>query len=237
MARELTQRVLLAVHDAKLCFSLETALQEAAFEVFVANDNQNAVRLAKKEKPDFILIDRMLPKIGGVRLCRSIRAEESLAETQIIVLSDHLDFSDRMRILDAGADDCLVKPFGMEEMLARIATLQRRLPRGQLQQVLKAGDIEMVPDQWAVYVAGEPINLTEKEYRLLQELLAVKGRVLTRETLLERVWGRQAIKIESRTLDVHMSRLRNKLGASAANIITVRNVGYRINFSPEWLNP
>ena len=94
----------------------------------------------------------------------------------------------------------------------------------------------MVPERWLVYVANEGVNLTEKEYRLLRELMEARGRVLTRETLLERVWGHQkAYKLETRTLDVHMSRLRSKLGQSASNIITVRNVGYRMNVAPEWL--
>jgi len=94
----------------------------------------------------------------------------------------------------------------------------------------------MVPEQWLVFVDGESVNLTEKEYRLLQELMEVRGRVLTRETLLERVWGHQkSFNLETRTLDVHMSRLRTKLGSSASSIITVRNVGYRMNVAPEWL--
>lgn len=111
MTRILTQKALLAVTDKKLCSSLESALQEAGVETFLAHDSQDTIRLAKKEKPEFILIDRMLPKIGGIRLCRNIRLEKDLAETQIIIISDQQDFSDRIRTLDAGADDYLVKPY------------------------------------------------------------------------------------------------------------------------------
>lgn len=125
----------------------------------------------------------------------------------------------------------------MEELLAKIAELQGRPPAANGRYVLTAGAIKLFPDQWLVYVDGESVNLTEKEYRLLQELMEVRGRVLTRETLLERVWGYQkSIDLETRTLDVHMSRLRAKLGSAASSIITVRSVGYRMNVVPEWLS-
>lgn len=124
-----------------------------------------------------------------------------------------------------------------EEFPARIAELQSRPPATNGQNVLTAGAIKMFPDQWLVYVDGESVDLTEKELRLLQELMEVRGRVLTRETLTQRVWGYQkSFDLETRTLDVHMSRLRAKLGSSASNIITVRSVGYRMSVVPEWLS-
>lgn len=125
----------------------------------------------------------------------------------------------------------------MEVLLARIDELQNRRPATNGERVLTAGAIKMVPEQWLVYAGGKPIDLTEKEFRLLRELMEVKGRVLTREALMRQVWGHQkSFDVETRTLDVHMSRLRAKLRSAASNIITVRNVGYRMNVVPEWLS-
>jgi DNA-binding response OmpR family regulator len=135
--------------------------------------------------------------------------------------------------MDIRVDDFLVKPVEVDEVVEKLASMKVRLSAGKSKPVLKSGDIEMLREQWTVYVGGGPVNLTEKEYRLLQELLEANGRVLTRDTLLERVWGPQSANIESRTLDVHMCRLRRKLGRSARNIVTVRNVGYRISVFPE----
>lgn len=237
MKKELTLKVLLALPDRNLSSAIEAALQKSGFDALIAPTSTEAMRQANLEKPEFVIMDRMIPDTGGIRLCKSIRAIAELSETRIIMLSNSSDVGERILALDSGSDDYLVKPFEMEELMARLAALQRRHPTARVSQILKAGTIEMVPEQWVVNVGGDPVKLTEKEYRLLLELLQVKGRVLSRESLLERVWGHQkSFNLETRTVDVHMSRLRNKLGSSASNIITVRNIGYRINISPEWLD-
>lgn len=237
MKKELTLKVLLALPDRNLSSAIEAALQKSGFDVLIAPTSTEAMRQVNLEKPEFVIMDRMIPDTGGIRLCKSIRAVTDLSETRIIMLSNSSDVGERILALDSGSDDYLVKPFEMEELMARLAALQRRHPTARVSQILKAGTIEMVPEQWVVNVGGDPVKLTEKEYRLLLELLQVKGRVLSRESLLERVWGHQkSFNLETRTVDVHMSRLRNKLGSSASNIITVRNIGYRINISPEWLD-
>lgn len=232
-----TLKVLLAISEDCLYLPIKSALLQFGYKVTIATNSIDSLRIINNEKPDLIILDRMISDINAIQICLSIRADPELAESRVIILSDNNEISERIRARDAGSDDFLVKPFGMEVLLAKITALQRRNPTGSLTHVLKAGSIEMVPEQWVVYVEGVLVNLTEKEYRLLQELLEVKGRVLTRETLLERVWGHHKHhNLETRTVDVHMSRLRNKLGKSGDNILTVRNVGYRINVSLEWLS-
>ena len=161
-----------------------------------------------------------------------------MPETSTLSLSKPQSGPDIAPAPEIAVDVDLKRPVVMKELLAKIAELQQsRLPVTNGRHVLTAGAIKMFPEQWLVYVDGESVNLTEKEFRLLQELMEVRGRVLTRETLLERVWGYdKSADLETRTLDVHMSRLRAKLGSSASNIITVRSVGYRMNVVPEWLS-
>jgi DNA-binding response OmpR family regulator len=225
------QKVLLVMGDQELGRALDPALQKAGFEVFAAPDRYKAIAMMNERNPDFIVLDRSVADSEVVLLCRSIRWEMKLPVTSILLISDRANFSDRF--VDIRVDDFLVKPIAVDDVLEKLASMQLRLSVTKSKPVLKSGDIEMLREQWMVYVEGGPVDLTEKEYRLLQELLEANGRVLTRETLLERVWGPQSTHIESRTLDVHMSRLRRKLGRSARNIITVRNVGYRMSVFPE----
>ncbi|RPH95629.1 MAG: DNA-binding response regulator [Lysobacterales bacterium] len=236
VTKELPKRVLLVVLDEQQCLLIESALREAGFEVSIALERNNALRLMNEENPQVIIVDGAIADIGDILLCKSIRAEMNMPETSVIRLSGPQSGLDIPLAPHIGVDADLQRPFAMEELLAKIAELHSRHPAKGDRRVLTAGAIKMVPEQWLVFVDGESVNLTEKEYRLLQELMEVRGRVLTRETLLERVWGHQkSFNLETRTLDVHMSRLRTKLGSSASSIITVRNVGYRMNVAPEWL--
>nr|WP_281388655.1 response regulator transcription factor [Litorivivens lipolytica] len=231
----MAQAVLIAVGDEELSHFLESALSEAGFDILIAPSADSAIRLLSHVKPAFILLDSSLPDMGGMRLCKFIRSELNLVAVRIIILSTIDVPSERVLALNVGADDYLLWPFGKSELLDKIM-LTPQAQRNEQQHILKAGTIQMVPEQWVVYVSGQPIDLTETEYRILQELMEVEGRVLTREELLEKVWGyKRACSVESRTLDVHMSRLRQKLGGSADSIVTVRNVGYRIKVSPDWL--
>ena len=234
---KVAMKVLVAEHDEELNGTIESILKQEGFEVIRATDGNAALKVIQDEKPEFIILDRMIPPMGGIRICRWLRLEPSIAETPVIMLSAKEDVSERILALDAGADDYMVRPFDMEELMARIKALQRRHPAGKTPRILRAGDIEMNLDRWVVTISGAPVNLTVKEYRLLQELLEAKGRVLSRDTLLERVWGHEkGLDIHTRTVDVHMSRLRSKLGPSGNHIITVRNIGYRIDIAPDWIN-
>lgn len=235
VTEELPKRALLILLHEPQRESIESALRGAGFEVFIASDRKSALRSINEKNPQVIIVDSALPDIDDIILC--IRTEMDMLETTIISLSEPQSGPGIAPAPEIAVDVDLKRPVVMEELLAKIVELQSRLPATNGRRVLTAGAIKMFPEQWLVYVDGESVNLTEKEYRLLQELMEVKGRVLTRETLMQRVWGYQrSFDLETRTLDVHMSRLRAKLGSSASNIITVRSVGYRINVVPEWLS-
>ena len=227
-------RVVVAEHDNNLNLRMASALRQEGFDVHFATNGSDALRMIYEEKPDFIILESMIPPMGGMRILRWIQTEPSIAGVPIIMLSaKEENDTDRLQAIDVGADDYLSSPFDMNDLLARINTLNRSRPVRGDSSVLKAGDIEMYLNRWEVFVAGKPINLTVKEYRLLQELLEAEGSVLSRDTLLERVWGYdKGLNIHTRTVDVHMSRLRNKLGASGNYIITIRNIGYRIDVMP-----
>jgi DNA-binding response OmpR family regulator len=230
-------KVLVAVPDWQARLSLESAMKDAHVAVALATNSDEALRLAAAERPEFIVMDHRIPTMGALRLCAKLRSMAELEDSRIIVLGDGEDRASELAAMNAGADAYLSKLLDAKSLLERMVQLERQQRTPPDPTVLKAGAIEMVPEQWVVSVDRNPVHLTEIEYRLLQELLQVKGRVLTRETLMERVWGHtRSSKMETRTLDVHMSRLRGKLRNASESIITVRNVGYRIDVFPDWLN-
>lgn len=235
VTEEPPKRVLLILPHEQQRQSIESALRGAGFEVSIASDRKGALRSMNQSHPHVIIVDRALPDIGGMLL--DVRTEMDMPETSIISLSEPQSGSELAPASEVDVDLDLQRPVVMEELLEKIDELQNRPPATNGRRVLTAGAIKMIPEQWLVYAGGESISLTEKEFRLLRELMEVKGRVLTRETLMRQVWGHQKpFDLETRTLDVHMSRLRAKLRSSASNIITVRNVGYRMNVVPEWLS-
>ena len=212
--------VLVAVPDWSARLAMESAMKAARITVAVASNSDEAV------------------KMGAIRLCTKLRSEPALEASRIIVLGDSEDGASRQAALGSGADAYLSRLLDARTLLERAIALERQVSQSDPDgpEVLKAGTIEMIPDQWAVSVDRTPVHLTEIEYRLLQELIRVRGRVLTRETLMERVWGHaRSAELETRTLDVHMSRLRNKLRSASRSIITVRNVGYRLDTVTDWL--
>jgi len=234
-AEELPERVLLVSRHEQQRRIIESALREAGFEVAIASDRRSALRLVNEKQPQVIIVDSALPEIGD--MLQSIRTGKDMPETSIISLSEPLSSPAIAPVPELAADVDLQTPVVMEVLLSKITELQNRIPATSGRRVLTAGAIKMFSEQWLVYAHGESVNLTEKEFRLLRELMEARGRVLTREMLMERVWGyRRSLDLETRTLDVHISRLRAKLGSAASNIITVRSVGYRMNVVPEWLS-
>lgn len=228
-------KVLIAGHNLNLNQLMEPLLNREGYEVVYVSDGDRLLQTLAEERPAVIVLDRIIPPMGGISLTRKIRTMSEFAETPIIMLSTNENISDRILGLDAGADDYLISPFNMEELLARIKSLQRR-QSGKAPRILRAGSIEMDLDRWSVTVNGTPVNLTIKEARLLQELLEAKGRVLTRDTLLQRVWGHdKELDINTRTVDVHIGRLRSKIDPGGGYIITVRNIGYRIDIALDWI--
>lgn len=234
--KPVTLKVLIAVADWKARLAIESARKAPDLVVSLASNSDEASVLVALESPDIVVMDLRLPPMGGIRLCEKLRSAPASEGARLVVLGDSEDRASELAAKNAGADAYLSRLLDAASLLEQIVDVERQVSPDADPKVLRAGLIEMVPEQWAVSVDRNPVHLTEIEYRLLQELLQVKGRVLTRETLMERVWGHsRAVKLETRTLDVHMSRLRNKLRSASESIITVRNVGYRIDVFPDWV--
>jgi len=182
----------------------------------------------KAAVPDLVVLDLMLPELDGLEVCRRLRRDASTASVPIIMLTAKSDEVDRIVGLEIGADDYVGKPFSPKELVARVRAVLRRAHPDHPTPLLSAGPIALDPARHAVTLHGQAIVLTPKEFDLLQALLESAGRVLSREFLLNRVWGyARADVIESRTVDVHVRRLRAKLGDAGSRIATVKSVGYR----------
>ena len=204
-------------------------LEREGFRCRTAGTGPDALREAKAAVPDLVVLDLMLPGLDGLEVCRRLRSEASTAGVPIIMLTAKADEVDRVVGLEVGADDYVVKPFSPKELVARVrAVLRRARPTEGAAPVLSAGPLTLDVARHLVTLQGRPLTLTPKEFDLLHALLESAGRVLSREHLLNRVWGyARAGEIESRTVDVHVRRLRAKLGDLGRRIATVKSVGYR----------
>jgi two-component system response regulator RegX3 len=219
--------ILLIDDDRSLTDPIKVALEHAGYTVDVAHDGQSGLRLALDTEPDVIVLDVILPVLNGWEVCQSIRQHSPVP---IIMLTALDDRTDRIRGLELGADDYLVKPFGFLELHAHIKAMLRRVTLDtQLPQTLAAGDIEVNLATHTVTLRREPVSLRQKEYDILVLLMSNADRVVTRNELFDVVWGTEWMG-DTRTLDVHMSWLRSKLEADPANPVyfqTVRGIGYR----------
>jgi DNA-binding response OmpR family regulator len=187
-----------------------------------------ALRAVRTSIPDLIVLDLMLPEMDGLEVCRRLRGDVGTAAIPIIMLTAKSDEIDRVVGLELGADDYVAKPFSPKELVARVRAVLRRARPDPTRGVYREGPIVLDPGRHTVMVRGAPVALTPKEFDLLQVLLEAAGRVLSRQHLLTRVWGyAHADEIESRTVDVHVRRLRAKLGDDGRRIATVKSVGYR----------
>ena len=217
-------KILIVDDDENICELLRLYLEKDGFETVVANDGEQAVDYAAKYTPDLILLDIMLPKLDGWQVCREIRKS---SDVPIIMLTAKGETFDKILGLELGADDYISKPFDTKEVIARIKAVLRRSRKETASSTLSAGDITLDAGRRQVTVAGEAVTLTRKEFDLLETLMRNRGLVLTREKLLDTVWGID-FPGDTRTVDVHMGTLRQKLGAGAAMLQTVRGVGYRM---------
>jgi phosphate regulon transcriptional regulator PhoB len=203
-------------------------LAREGFRCRVAGSGADALARVKATPPDLVVLDLMLPGMDGLEVCRRLRADPSTAGVPIIMLTAKADEVDRVVGLEMGADDYVVKPFSPKELVARVRAVLRRVRPGEASRPLAAGGVSLDSARHLVTVAGQPVELTPKEFDLLHALLEAAGRVLSREHLLNRVWGyAHADEIESRTVDVHIRRLRAKLGVEERRITTIKGVGYR----------
>ena len=203
-------------------------LEKEGIVCLEASEGETALQLARTERPDLLVLDLMLPGIDGLEICRLLRREPATAAMVIIMLTAKAEEVDRVVGLEMGADDYVVKPFSPRELVARVKAVLRRGRDPQTGTVQRIGTIEVDDAKHQVRLAGRVVDLTVKEFDLLSVLMQAKGRVLNREHILEVVWGyANAVDIESRTVDVHVRRLREKLRDESHRIVTVKGVGYR----------
>ena len=220
-------RILIVEDEEPLTLLLRYNLEAEGYEVDIAARGDDAEIKLKESPPDLVLLDWMLPGLSGIELCRRVRARTDTERMPIIMLTARGEESERVRGLAIGADDYIVKPFSVPELLARIRALLRRAKPGQVATVLRLGDVELDRETRRVLRAGRDVHLGPTEFRLLEFLMQSPGRVFSREQLLNGVWGRD-IYIDERTVDVHVGRLRRALnrGRSTDPIRTVRGGGY-----------
>ena len=203
-------------------------LERDGFRCRTASNGPEALREARAVVPDLVVLDLMLPELDGLEVCRQLRRDASTAAVPIIMLTAKSDEVDRVVGLEIGADDYVSKPFSPKELVARVRAVLRRARPEPAPRVLAQSAITLDPSRHMVTLHGRRLELTPKEFDLLHALLQAAGRVLSREHLLNRVWGyARADEIESRTVDVHVRRLRAKLGDAGTRITTVKSVGYR----------
>ncbi|MEW5784359.1 MAG: response regulator transcription factor [Bacillota bacterium] len=226
-------RIVLVVDDEPdLVKLLKFNLEKEGYSVHTAASGSEAIAAALHSPPDLIILDVMLPEMDGLDVCRRLRSIEQTAAVPILMLSARREELDRVLGLEMGADDYVVKPFSVRELVARVRAMLRRQDRKAVtgvEEVLVVNDVTLYPERHQVVVRGEACLLTFKEFSLLYLLMANAGKVMTRDLLLERVWGYET-DIDTRTVDVHIRYLRQKIEADPAApvyIETVRGVGYR----------
>lgn len=211
---------------------LEYNLRQAGHQVWIASRGRDGLRLARQHHPDMVLLDLMLPDIPGMEVCRSLRAAPETAGIRVMMLTARGEEIDRVLGFELGADDYVVKPFSVRELLLRIQSVLRRGgPGSPASSLVRFGALRLDREAHRIWVEDAEVELTALEFRLLVTLHDRRNRVLTREILLDDVWGIDA-DITTRTVDTHVKRLREKLGPAGRYIETVRGVGYRFAESP-----
>jgi two-component system, OmpR family, alkaline phosphatase synthesis response regulator PhoP len=223
------KEAILIVEDEKdIVKMIEYNLGREGFKTLSARDGETALSLAGKEHPDLILLDLMLPGMDGLEVCKTLKNESRTCAIPIIILTAKSQESDKIVGLELGADDYMTKPFSPRELIARIKAVLRRIKeKDKLPEVFKIGKLTVDFSKIRATIKGRPAELTAKEFELLKALIKANGRVLSREHLLNTIWGfDRAVEIETRTVDVHIGSLRKKLRSEGKRVVTVKNYGY-----------
>lgn len=203
------------------------ALKNSGYQVQDFENAKEFYRAVKEKKPDLALLDIMLPDEDGMEILQKLRKNPETKRLPVIMVTAKATELDRVKGLDLGADDYIIKPFGVMELISRVKALLRR-SMGEIQEkILKVDEILLDDERHQVFVSDKPCELTYKEFELLRLMMQNRGIVLSRDVIMDRIWDMNC-DVESRTLDVHLKTLRAKLGAAAYHIKTIRNVGYRM---------
>jgi DNA-binding response OmpR family regulator len=221
------ERVLIVDEDPDIVRLVRYNLSHSGYEVQSAASGREALELVQKQPPDLVVLDVMLPDVDGLEVCRTLRQQSSSRRIPILMLTARGEEIDRVVGFELGADDYVSKPFSPRELVLRVKSILRRSGTDRT-DVMHVGRIQVFPDRRQCFVGTTLVTLTAKEFDLLFELMKARGNVLTREVLMDRVWGYHG-DATSRTLDTHVRRLREKLGEEGGHVETVRGVGYRIS--------
>ena len=230
-ANPMQHKILVVDDEADVNDMLVLALRNAGFQVVAVGDGASALAKARSEVPNLIILDLMLPEMSGLEVCKVLKSETGTRHIPVIMLTSKAEEVDKIVGLELGADDYVTKPFSPRELILRVnRSLRRGKDKVPVVEKLTLGEITLDHARHEVLVKGEPIELTATEFRLLALLMDRRGRVQGRDRLLNDVWGYESV-IDTRTVDTHVRRLREKLGDVASYIETVRGVGYRISES------
>ncbi len=222
------KRILVADDEPDVLNLVTLNLKGAGFTVLKAEDGNAALQQAREALPSLIILDLMLPEMSGLEVCKVLKKEPQTAQIPVIMLTAKAEEIDRIVGLELGADDYITKPFSPRELILRVKSVLRRVhAAGETKDQLTLGDIQIDRSRYEVLVKGQPIEFTATEFKLLALLIERRGRVQSRDVLLNDVWGYESV-IDTRTVDTHIRRLREKLGTAADCIETIRGFGYRI---------
>ena len=225
-------RVLVIEDEQDLQEVLAYNLRQAGYEVVSATSGQEGLRLLAERAPDLILLDLMLPDLSGTQICRAIKSDPKTKGIPVVMMTAKGEEIDRVVGFELGAEDYVVKPFSVRELLLRIQAILRRTvsPRAETSDTFSFGELRVDRSAHRLWVAGEEVEITALEFKLLVTLYDRRNRVQTRAALLDDVWGITA-DVTTRTVDTHVKRLREKLGVAGVYVETVRGVGYRFRES------
>ena len=224
----MTPRVMIAEDEEALSLMLRYNLEAEGYAVVTVERGDDAETRLRESVPDLLLLDWMLPGISGIELCRRLRSRDATRSLPIIMLTARGEETERVRGLATGADDYVVKPFSLPELMARVRAILRRSKPELVATVLKAGDIELDRNTHRIRRSGRELHLGPTEFRLLEFFMQSPGRVFSRAQLLDAVWGRDVF-VDERTVDVHVGRLRRALGRGLVPIRRVRGSGYSLD--------
>jgi two-component system phosphate regulon response regulator PhoB len=223
----MSERILVVDDERDLLDLVVYHLTHAGHKVVTAMSGEQALERVRERTPDLVILDILLPDIGGLEVCRILKGEERTKNVPVIFLTAKGEEIDRVVGFELGADDYVAKPFSPRELVLRVrALLKRRRGDDDIRPPLSAGDLRLDRDRHEVTIGKKPIELTATEFKLLAHLMENTGRALTRDSLLDSVWGTEAF-VTDRTIDTHVKRLRAKLGKTGDKVETVRGVGYR----------
>ncbi len=223
------EKILIVDDEKDIVKMVDYNLKKDGFRTVLAYDGEDAITLAGRQHPDLIILDLMLPGMDGLEVCKALKKEDKTAKIPVIMLTAKAQEADKIVGLELGADDYVTKPFSPRELIARIkAVLRRAEGKEKLPELLRVGNLTIDLAKISVFLKDKPIELTAKEFELLKTLIKSNGRVLSRDFLLDSIWGfDNAMDIQTRTVDAHITTLRRKLKSEAKRIITVKNYGYR----------